>query len=567
LKRLSIRKNAAVKKPWLASYAEGVPETLPTPEHRSVRDMFEAAFREFPDRPAFTNMGTTMTFRELDRRSMQFACYLQKDLGLLKGERVAIMLPNVLQYPVALCGIFRAGLVVVNVNPLYTGRELKHQLTDSGARCIVILENFAHTLAGIMAEAPVPNVVTTGVGDLLDKPKGWLINFVLRYVKKKVPPYDLPGSTTFAEALEAGQGKSLTPVELGLADIAFLQYTGGTTGLAKGAMLSHRNMVYNVAQSKAWQADSFEGVEGVVAITALPLYHIFSLQSNGLGMMAQGGLNVLITNPRDFPAFVKELGKHRFNYFTGVNTLFAALMNEPGFAELDFSSLRLTIGGGMAVQEAVARKWQKITGTPITQAYGLTETSPGAIVNPLGVTEFTGSIGVPISSTDVRICDDDGNDVPPGESGEICIRGPQVMEGYWRQPEETAKVMLPGGWLRTGDIGHMDEKGFVYIEDRKKDMINVSGFNVYPNEIEGVVAELDGVLEVAAVGVPDEKSGEAVKLFVVKRDESLTGEDVIEHCRKNLTGYKIPREVEFRDELPKTNVGKVLRRALRDEST
>jgi long-chain acyl-CoA synthetase len=332
-------------------------------------------------------------------------------------------------------------------------------------------------------------------------------------------------------------------------------------------MLSHRNMVYNVAQSKAWQADSFEGVEGVVAITALPLYHIFSLQSNGLGMMAQGGLNVLITNPRDFPAFVKELGKHRFNYFTGVNTLFAALMNEPGFAELDFSSLRLTIGGGMAVQEAVARKWQKITGTPITQAYGLTETSPGAIVNPLGVTEFTGSIGVPISSTDVRICDDDGNDVPPGESGEICIRGPQVMEGYWRQPEETAKVMLPGGWLRTGDIGHMDEKGFVYIEDRKKDMINVSGFNVYPNEIEGVVAELDGVLEVAAVGVPDEKSGEAVKLFVVKRDESLTGEDVIEHCRKNLTGYKIPREVEFRDELPKTNVGKVLRRALRDEST
>jgi len=565
--QMSIRKDAAVKKPWLAAYAEGVPETLPTPEHRSVRDMFEAAFREFPDRPAFTNMGTTMTFRELDRLSMQFACYLQKDLGLLKGERVAIMLPNVLQYPVALCGIFRAGLVVVNVNPLYTGRELKHQLTDSGARSIVILENFAHTLAGIMAEAPVPNVITTGVGDLLDQPKGWLVNFVLRYVKRQVPPYDLPGSTTFSDALKAGQGKSLAPVELGLADIAFLQYTGGTTGLAKGAMLSHRNMVYNVAQSKAWQADAFESIEGVVAITALPLYHIFSLQSNGLGMMAQGGQSVLITNPRDFPAFVIELGKHRFNYFTGVNTLFAALMNAPGFAELDFSSLRLTIGGGMAVQEAVARKWQKITGTPITQAYGLTETSPGAIVNPLGVTEFTGSIGVPISSTDVRICDDDGNDVPPGESGEICIRGPQVMEGYWRQPEETAKVMLPGGWLRTGDIGHMDEKGFVYIEDRKKDMINVSGFNVYPNEIEGVVAELDDVLEVAAVGVPDEKSGEAVKLFVVKRDESLTGEDVIEHCRKNLTGYKIPREVEFRDELPKTNVGKVLRRALRDEST
>jgi len=554
-----------VKKPWLAAYAEGIPETLPTPEHRSVRDMFEAAFREFPERPAFTNMGTTLTFRELDRLSMQFACYLQKDLGLLKGERVAIMLPNVLQYPVALCGIFRAGLVVVNVNPLYTGRELKHQLTDSGARCIIILENFAHTLAGVIAEAPVPYVITTGVGDLLDKPKGWLVNFVLRHVRKKVPPYDLPGNVTFADTLKAGKDKQLTPVELGFADIAFLQYTGGTTGLAKGAMLSHRNMVYNIAQSKAWQADAFENVGRIVAITALPLYHIFSLQSNGLGILVQGGENILITNPRDFPAFVKELAKHRFAYFTGVNTLFAALMNTPGFADLDFSSLRLTIGGGMAVQEAVAKKWQKITGKPITQAYGLTETSPGAIVNPLGVTEFTGSIGVPISSTDVRICDDDGNDVEPGQSGEICIRGPQVMEGYWRQPEETAKVMLPGGWLRTGDIGHMDEKGFVFIEDRKKDMINVSGFNVYPNEIEGVVVEMEGVLEVAAVGVPDEKSGEAVKLYVVKRDASITEDAIIEHCRKNLTGYKVPREVEFRDELPKTNVGKVLRRALRDE--
>jgi len=563
--QLSIRKNAAVKKPWLAAYAAGIPETVPTPEHRSVRDMFEAAFRKFPERPAFTNMGTTLTFRELDRLSMQFACYLQKDLGLLKGERVAIMLPNVLQYPVVLCGIFRAGLVVVNVNPLYTGRELKHQLTDSGARCIIILENFAHTLAGIISEAPVAHVITTGAGDLLDKPKGWLVNFVLRHVRKQVPPYDLPASVTFADTLKAGKDRKLTPVELGFADIAFLQYTGGTTGLAKGAMLSHRNMVYNIAQSKAWQANAFEGVERIVVITALPLYHIFSLQSNGLGIMVQGGENILITNPRDFPAFVKELARHRFTYFTGVNTLFAALMNTPGFADLDFSSLRLTIGGGMAVQEAVAKKWQKITGKPITQAYGLTETSPGAIVNPLGVTEFTGSIGVPISSTDVRICDDDGNDVEPGESGEICVRGPQVMEGYWRQPEETAKVMLPGGWLRTGDIGHMDEKGFAFIEDRKKDMINVSGFNVYPNEIEGVVVEMDGVLEVAAVGVPDEKSGEAVKLYVVKRDKSITEDAIIEHCRKNLTGYKVPREVEFRDELPKTNVGKVLRRALRDE--
>jgi len=555
-----------VRKPWLDAYAEGVPETLPIPEHRSLRDMIESALREYPDRPAFTNMGTTLTFRELDELSMQFACYLQRDLELVKGERVAIMLPNILQYPVALCGIFRAGLVVVNVNPLYTARELKHQLSDSGARCIIILENFAYNLAKIIAESSVRHVVTTQVGDLLDKPRGWLVNFVLKYVKKQVPPFSLPGSVTFADALEAGKGRELTPVELGFADIAFLQYTGGTTGLAKGAMLSHRNMVYNIAQSKAWQADAFASMDRVVAITALPLYHIFSLQSNGLGMMAQGGENILITNPRDFPAFVKELGKHRFNYFTGVNTLFAALLNTPGFADLDFSSLRLTIGGGMAVQEAVARKWKKVTGTPLTQAYGLTETSPGAIVNPLGISEFTGSIGVPISSTDVRICDDKGNDVEPGTRGEICIRGPQVMEGYWRQPEETAKVMLPGGWLRTGDIGHMDEQGFIYIEDRKKDMINVSGFNVYPNEIEGVVAELDGVLEVAAVGVPDEKSGEAVKLFVVKTDQSITENDIIEHCRNNLTGYKIPREVEFRKELPKTNVGKVLRRALRDES-
>jgi long-chain acyl-CoA synthetase len=528
--------------------------------------MIESALREYPDRPAFTNMGTTLTFRELDELSMQFACYLQKDLGLVKGERVAIMLPNILQYPVALCGIFRAGLVVVNVNPLYTARELEHQLSDSGARCIIILENFAYNLAKIIAESSLQHVVTTQVGDLLDKPKGWLVNFVLKYVKKKVPPFSLPGSVTFADGLEAGKDKELTPVELGFADIAFLQYTGGTTGLAKGAMLSHRNMVYNIAQAKAWQADAFASLDRVVAITALPLYHIFSLQSNGLGMLVQGGENILITNPRDFPAFVKELGKHRFNYFTGVNTLFAALLNTPGFADIDFSSLRLTIGGGMAVQEAVARKWKKVTGTPLTQAYGLTETSPGAIVNPLGISEFTGSIGVPISSTDVRICDDNGNDVEPGTRGEICIRGPQVMEGYWRQPEETAKVMLPGGWLRTGDIGHMDERGFIYIEDRKKDMINVSGFNVYPNEIEGVVAELDGVLEVAAVGVPDEKSGEAVKLFVVKSDQSITEQQVIEHCRQYLTGYKIPREVEFRKELPKTNVGKVLRRALRDES-
>ncbi len=560
-----MRKPVDVEPVWLDSYPEGVPATIEPPPYRSVREMFEIAFREYPERPAYTNMGTSLSYRDLDRLSLQFAGFLQKTLGLVKGERVAIMLPNVLQYPVALVGAFRAGLVVVNVNPLYTARELKHQLTDSGAKCIVILENFAHTLQEVVGETAVEHVVTTRLGDLLQKPKGWIVNLVLKHVKKMVPAFSLPGSVRFTAALKRGAGERLTPVELGYADLAFLQYTGGTTGPAKGAMLSHRNMVYNVAQAKAWQQDAFEGVERIVVITALPLYHIFSLQSNCLGMAVQGGESVLITNPRDFPAFVKELAKHRYSYFTGVNTLFGALLNTPGFADLDFSSLRLTIGGGMAVQEAVAKKWKRVTGNSIVQAYGLTETSPGAIVNPLDVSEFTGSIGLPLPSTEVRICDDDGNDVPLGERGEICVRGPQVMEGYWKAPEETAQVMLPGGWLRTGDIGHMDERGFVFIEDRKKDMILVSGFNVYPNEIEAVVAEMDGVREVAAVGIPDERSGEAVKLFVVRSDDSLTAEGIMSYCRKNLTGYKIPREIEFRDDLPKTNVGKILRRALRDE--
>lgn len=554
-----------MQKPWLATYPDGVPEVLGPPPYKSLRELIEFAFSEFADRPAYTNMGTTLTFRELDDLSLQFAVYLQQELKLVRGERVAIMLPNVLQYPVALCGIFRAGLVVVNVNPLYTARELRHQLSDSGARCIIILENFAHTLEEVFGDTRIEHVVTTRIGDLLRKPKGWLVNFVLKHVKKMVPPFLLPNSMPLPSALKIGSNQTLNPVDLGFADIAFLQYTGGTTGLSKGAMLSHRNMVYNVMQSKAWQADAFAGEERIIAITALPLYHIFSLQSNCLGMLVDGGESVLITNPRDFPAFIKELAKHRFSYITGVNTLFAAMLNTPGFAELDFSNLRLTIGGGMAVQEAVSKRWEKVTGKPIVQAYGLTETSPAAIVNPLGVSTFTGSIGVPISSTEVRICDDDGRDVALGERGEICIRGPQVMEGYWHKPEETAKVMLPGGWLRTGDIGHMDEKGFVFIEDRKKDMILVSGFNVYPNEIESVVVELDGVLEAAAIGKPDEKSGEVVKLYVVRKDDSVTSESIIEYCRKNLTAYKVPREVEFRDELPKTNVGKILRRALRDE--
>lgn len=554
-----------MEKIWLKSYPEGVPAEIATPPFKSIREIIEFSFREYADRPAFTNMGTTMTYAELDKQSMHFACYLQQSLGLTRGERVAIMAPNILQYPVAMCGIFRAGLVVVNVNPLYTPRELKHQLKDSGAKCIVILENFADTLEEIVADTEVKHVVTTGVGDLLDWPKSMIVNFVLKYIKKAVPAFKLPGSVKFRAALQSGASQALAPVELGFADIAFLQYTGGTTGLSKGAMLSHRNMVYNILQGQAWQNGIFDDLDRTIAITALPLYHIFSLQSNCLGMMHRGGENILITNPRDFPAFVKELAKHKFAYFTGVNTLFAALLNTPGFADLDFSSLRVTLGGGMAVQEAVSRRWKEVTGRHIVQAYGLTETSPGAVVNPMRKDRFNGSIGLPISSTEVRICDDDGNDVETGGVGEICIRGPQVMEGYWRNPEETGKVMLPGGWLRSGDIGCMDDKGYVFIEDRKKDMILVSGFNVYPNEIEGIVVEMDGVLEAAAIGVPDEHSGEVVKLFVVRSDPSVTELDVLNFCRDNLTGYKVPKHIEFRDDLPKTNVGKILRRALRDE--
>ena len=549
---------------WHKSYPEWVPKELPAAPFRSVRDLFEQAFEKWPDQPSYYNMGTTLSYRQLDELSMQFACYLQKTLGLTRGERVAIMLPNILQYPVAMCGAFRAGLVVVNVNPLYTARELEHQLADSGAKCIIILENFAHTLQQVIGETTIQNVVTTGLGDLLKFPMNILTNLVMRHVRKSVPAFDLPNSIGFKAALRAGAKHDLTQVELGFADIAYLQYTGGTTGVSKGAMLSHRNMISNVHQTTLWQGDAYEDLEQIVAIAALPLYHIFSLEGNCLTVMAQGGLNVLITNPRDMKAFVKELTKHRFNLFAGVNTLFSALMNTPGFAALDFSDLRVCIGGGMAVQPAVAKQWKDITGSTILQGYGLTETSPVAIVTPLN-SEFNGSIGLPVSSTDVTICNDDGKPLAIGEVGEICIRGPQVMEGYWQRPDETEIVMLPGGWLRTGDIGRMDEDGFVFIEDRKKDMILVSGFNVYPNEVENVVVEIDGILEAAAIGVSDERSGEVVKLFVVCTDASITEQDIFDYCRENLTNYKRPRSIEFRDELPKTNVGKILRRALRDE--
>jgi long-chain acyl-CoA synthetase len=554
-----------VEKVWLKSYAENVPAEIPVPEIKSLREMAEYSFREFPDRPAFTNFRSTLTYRDIDRLSMKFACYLQKSLGLTRGERVAIMLPNVLQYPVVLIGLFRAGLVAVNVNPLYTPRELKHQLSDSGAKCIIILENFAHTLEEVLADIKIEHIVTTRIGDLLGWPKSVITNFVVKHIKKAVPPFSLPGRVRLPSALRAGGKYELDHIELGFADIAFLQYTGGTTGAAKGAMLSHRNMVYNVLQSHALQGDIYADVDRVIAITPLPLYHSFSLQSNLLSVMYDGGENVLITNPRDLPAFVKELKRHKFTYITGVNTLFAGLLNTPGFADLDFSHLRLVVGGGTAVQEAVARQWKEVTGLHITQGYGLTETSPVATSNPFNLTEFNGSIGLPIPSTDMRIVDDDGNELPTAAIGEICIRGPQVMEGYWQNPEETAKVMLPGGWLRTGDIGRMDDQGFFYIEDRKKDMILVSAFNVYPNEIEGVVVEMEGVLEAAAIGIPDEKTGEAVKLFVVRTDPSISEEDVRNFCKENMTAYKVPKEIEFRDELPKTNVGKILRRALREE--
>ncbi|MCJ7590125.1 MAG: AMP-binding protein [Woeseiaceae bacterium] len=540
-----------------------MPEEVPTPPYRSVRDLFERAFEMYPENAAYTNMGRTLSYSELDQLSMQFACYLQGTLGLTRGERVAIMLPNILQYPVAMCGIFRAGLVVVNVNPLYTARELKHQLVDSGTKCIIILENFAHILEDVIADTAVSNVVTTGVGDLLGWPKGALTNFVLRYIKKSVPTYKFSNSISFRRALSAGAGAALNEVDIGYADIAYLQYTGGTTGVSKGAMLSHRNMIFNVQQTITWQNDAYVGVEPIVAITALPLYHIFSLQGNCLTVMAQGGENVLITNPRDFEGFAKEIAKFEFNMFTGVNTMFAALMDTPSFSIIDFSFLRVCIGGGMAVQPAIAREWKEKTGNTILQGYGLTETSPAAVVCPID-SEFTGTIGLPIPSTEVIIAGEDGNPLPIGEIGEICIRGPQVMEGYWKRPAETAEVMLPGGWLRSGDIGRMDPDGYIYIEDRKKDMILVSGFNVYPNEIENVIVELDGVLEAAAIGLPDERSGEIVKVFVVRKDKNITEQDILDHCRENLTNYKRPRIVEFRDSLPKTNVGKILRRELRD---
>jgi long-chain acyl-CoA synthetase len=549
---------------WLKSYPPGVPAEIDINEFQSIGQMFEKSVRTYGPRTAYINMDKGITYSELDGLTRDFAAYLQSVLGLPKGARVAIMMPNLLQYPVCVYGALRAGYTVVNCNPLYTPRELEHQLKDSGAEVIVIVENFAHVLQEVLHNTPVKHVIVTGLGDMLGFPKSMIVNLVVKHVKKMVPAWNIPNALRFNDILARGGRSELRPVEVTHDDIAFLQYTGGTTGVSKGAMLTHRNIVANLQQAHAW-LKPFLAEGGEIIVTALPLYHIFALTANCLTFFKIGATNLLITNPRDIPGFVKELGKYKFTTLTGVNTLFNALLNDPDFAKLDFSGLRITLGGGMAVQKAVAERWKQVTGTPLIEAYGLTETSPAATINPLDLKEYNGSIGLPVPSTEVSIRDEEGRDLPIGEAGEICVRGPQVMKGYYNRPEETTKVIMADGFLRTGDVGVMDEKGFVRIVDRKKDMILVSGFNVYPNEIEAVVAMHPGVLEVAAVGVPDEKSGEAVKIFVVKKDPNLTAEALIAHCKENLTGYKVPKLVEFRTELPKTNVGKILRRALRDE--
>jgi long-chain acyl-CoA synthetase len=555
----------SIDRPWLKSYPKGVSAEIDVNEYASIPDVLLQACKRFADKPAFENLGKRLSYAEIDALSCQFAAYLIHDLKLKKGDRVALMLPNVLQYPIAIFGVLRAGLTVVNTNPMYTARELKHQLVDSGAAAIVVLDNFAATVSEVLKDTPLRQVITTGVGDMLAFPKGAIVNFVLKHVKKAIPDYRIEGAIRFNDALARGKGKTLPPIDIQHEDIAFLQYTGGTTGVAKGAMLTHRNLIANMQQSSIWLGTGVVYGEEEI-ITALPLYHIFALTANCLVFMKFGGLNHLITNPRDMPGFVKTLSGIRFTAITGVNTLFNGLLNTPGFDKIDFSRLHLTLGGGMAVQRAVAERWKKVTGVTLIEAYGLTETSPAACINPMDLAEYNGAIGLPISSTECSIQDEDGKHLPQGEVGELCVRGPQVMKGYWQRPEETAKVLSDDGWLHTGDMAKMDEQGFFYIVDRKKDMILVSGFNVYPNEIEDVIAQMPGVLEVAAVGVPDEKSGEAVKVVVVKKDPALTAEDVKAHCRTNLTGYKQPRLVEFRTELPKSNVGKILRRELRDSA-
>ncbi len=562
LSRLSGR---AADKIWVQSYPAAVPAEIAPHAHQSLGALFEASCAKFADRLAFSSMGRSMTFRELEQQSRKVGAWLQSK-GLVKGDRVAVMTPNILQNPVAVYGILRAGMIVVNVNPLYTPRELEHQLKDSGAKAIVVLENFAHTVEQVVARTDVKHVVVCAMGDMLGL-KGHIVNLVVRKVKKLVPAWSIPGHTNFKTMLSEGEKLQLKPVDVISSDVAFLQYTGGTTGVSKGATLTHANLLANKQQIALWLEAAFAGQsrpDVLNFVCALPLYHIFALTVNSLMGVALGGHNLLIANPRDIPAFIKELQSFKAHVFPGLNTLFNAMMNNPEFKKIDFSSLMLVLGGGMAIQRPVAERWLEMTGRPITEGYGLSETSPVATVNRLDAREFSGMIGLPLPSTDIEIRDEDGNTLPIGDVGEICIRGPQVMAGYWQRPEETAKVMSEDSFFRSGDMGLMDERGYVKIVDRKKDMILVSGFNVYPNEIEEVAVMHAGVLECAAVGVPDEHSGEAVKLFVVKKDENLTIDELKAHCAANLTNYKRPRYIEFRTELPKTNVGKILRRELRD---
>lgn len=554
-----------MEKPWLKNYPEGSEHELNTSEYDSILDMFDKAVREHPDRAAYINMGKVLTFRKLEERSRAFAAYLQNELKLERGERVALMMPNLLQYPIALFGILRAGLVVVNVNPLYTPRELEHQLQDSGAKAIVVVSNFASTLEKVVFNTDVKHVILTRMGDQLSFGKRTLVNFVVKYVKKLVPKYKLPNAVTFREVLSVGKYRQYVRPQIERDNLAFLQYTGGTTGVAKGAMLSHGNIIVNVFQSK-WIAYPFVGdrYRERLAILALPLYHVFALTVNCLLFVELGITAVLITNPRDIPGFVKELKKYPFVAITGVNTLFNALLNNENFKEVNFSSLKLSVGGGMAIQQAVATRWHEITGCNIIEGYGMTECSPLIAACPVNVVKHNGSIGVPVPNTDIKIIKEDGTEAAIGEAGELCVKGEQVMQGYWQRPEATAEV-LKDGWMATGDIVVMDESYSLRIVDRKKDMILVSGFNVYPNEIEDVVMLNYKVSEVVAIGVPNEVSGETIKIFVVKKDESLTRDELRQHCRQHLTGYKIPKDIEFREELPKSNVGKILRRVLRDE--
>ena len=550
---------------WLKSYLPGMATDIDPAALRSLKQMAESSFQKFPGRSAYIQMGRHLTYGELERKSRDFAAWLQNVAGLKRGDRIAIMLPNVLQYPIAMFGALRAGLTVVNTNPLYTAPELEHQLKDAGCAAIVVLENFAHVLEAVLPRTAVRHVITTSVGELLGLPKAALVDFVVRRVRKQVPAWTIAGAVNFSAVLAAGHNQTLTDLDLTHDDVAFLQYTGGTTGVAKGAVLTHGNICANLLQASAWIEPFLPSTatDTQYLVTPIPLYHIFALTANCMLFMRLGWTNVLITNPRDFKAFVAELRRYPFAFLSGVNTLFNALLHTSGFETVNFSHLKITLGGGMAVQETVARRWKAATGNPLTQAWGLTETSPGACIN-LPFAEFNGSIGLPIASTEISIRDEAGAEVNLGSPGEICVRGPQVMRGYWNRPDETAMVMLPDGWLRTGDIGHMDERGFVFIEDRKKDMILVSGFNVYPNEVEAVVAAIPGVIEAAAVAQTDEHSGEVVAVFVVTKDPTLTERDIINKCRESLTGYKLPRHVYFRKELPKSNVGKILRRVLRD---